>query len=164
MTTTTHRNGRIKAREGFCLCGHRVVGANQREVRDLLKAHIALAKGKALPIAKSTAPVDVLVCTICGQEPTPAQRKRLDAGDAVGHKVDGWASHKIRLMSRDERTYGPRVPTNVEGATPHRIRGEHCECCGSTSYEDLHTGDQGYTACCNEPTAWSCDDGHCYHN
>jgi len=27
---------------------------------------------------------------------------------------------------------------------------EHCENCGSTDYEDLHTGDQGYTACCNE--------------
>lgn len=26
----------------------------------------------------------------------------------------------------------------------------HCESCGSTDYEDLHTGDQGYTACCNE--------------
>jgi hypothetical protein len=26
----------------------------------------------------------------------------------------------------------------------------HCECCGSQDHEDLHTGDQGYTACCNE--------------
>jgi hypothetical protein len=28
---------------------------------------------------------------------------------------------------------------------------EHCELCGSTRYEDLD-GDEGYTACCNEPT------------
>ena len=34
--------------------------------------------------------------------------------------------------------------------TTCRIRGEHCESCGSTDYEDLHCGDQGYTACCNE--------------
>ena len=27
----------------------------------------------------------------------------------------------------------------------------HCESCGSTDVEDLTTGDQGYTACCNEP-------------
>ena len=27
---------------------------------------------------------------------------------------------------------------------------EHCESCGATDYESLHTGDQGYTACCNE--------------
>lgn len=27
----------------------------------------------------------------------------------------------------------------------------HCSQCASTDYEDLYTGDQGYTACCNEP-------------
>jgi len=26
----------------------------------------------------------------------------------------------------------------------------HCESCGSTAYEDVNLGDQGYTACCNE--------------
>jgi hypothetical protein len=26
----------------------------------------------------------------------------------------------------------------------------HCSSCGSTDYEDLNTGDQGYTACCNK--------------
>lgn len=28
--------------------------------------------------------------------------------------------------------------------------GPHCESCGATDYESLYTGDQGYTACCNE--------------
>jgi hypothetical protein len=28
---------------------------------------------------------------------------------------------------------------------------EHCETCGTTDRESLTTGDQGYTACCNEP-------------
>jgi hypothetical protein len=28
---------------------------------------------------------------------------------------------------------------------------QHCESCGSEDLEDLTTGDQGYTACCNEP-------------
>lgn len=27
----------------------------------------------------------------------------------------------------------------------------HCELCGTFDYESLETGDQGYTACCNEP-------------
>ena len=27
---------------------------------------------------------------------------------------------------------------------------QHCESCGSADREDLTTGDQGYTACCNE--------------
>lgn len=30
----------------------------------------------------------------------------------------------------------------------------HCSLCLSTDYEDLHTGDQGYTACCNEPISY----------
>lgn len=31
----------------------------------------------------------------------------------------------------------------------------HCQLCGSTDYENLNTGDQGYTACCNEPAVES---------
>lgn len=30
------------------------------------------------------------------------------------------------------------------------INQPHCESCGSTDREDLTTGDQGYSACCNE--------------
>lgn len=29
----------------------------------------------------------------------------------------------------------------------------YCTGCGSTDREDLTTGDQGYSACCNEPVA-----------
>lgn len=29
----------------------------------------------------------------------------------------------------------------------------HCTGCGSTDHEDLTTGDQGYSACCNEPVS-----------
>lgn len=35
-----------------------------------------------------------------------------------------------------------------------KIEETHCENCGSTDYEDLTTGDQGYTACCNELVAY----------
>jgi hypothetical protein len=31
-----------------------------------------------------------------------------------------------------------------------QISERHCENCGSTDREDLTTGDQGYSACCNE--------------
>jgi len=34
------------------------------------------------------------------------------------------------------------------------IQVAHCQNCGSTDYEDLNTGDQGYTACCNEPVEY----------
>lgn len=34
--------------------------------------------------------------------------------------------------------------------TTCQINQPHCENCGATDYESLHTGDQGYTACCNE--------------
>lgn len=43
------------------------------------------------------------------------------------------------------------------------INQAHCQLCGSTDYEDLSTGDQGYTACCNEPVesgSRSCRGGH----
>lgn len=41
------------------------------------------------------------------------------------------------------------------------IEKPHCQNCGSTSYEDLHTGDDGYTACCNEPVEYyPCSNEH----
>lgn len=42
---------------------------------------------------------------------------------------------------------------------PCTINTPHCQLCGSTDYEDLNAGDQGYTACCNEPV--ECDSRHC---
>jgi len=43
----------------------------------------------------------------------------------------------------------PRVERNYDEHACN-IDGTHCESCGSTDYEDVHCGDQGYTACCNE--------------
>lgn len=31
----------------------------------------------------------------------------------------------------------------------------HCELCGTFDIESLETGDQGYTACCNEPVCYA---------
>lgn len=39
----------------------------------------------------------------------------------------------------------------VTGYAPCMEQLDHCSSCGSTAWEDLETGDQGYTACCNEP-------------
>lgn len=36
-------------------------------------------------------------------------------------------------------------------STSEYLLSEHCENCGSREFEDLYLGDQGYTACCNEP-------------
>lgn len=43
------------------------------------------------------------------------------------------------------------------------INTPHCQQCGSTDYEDLYTGDERYTACCNEPIesdSRGCRGGH----
>lgn len=51
-----------------------------------------------------------------------------------------------------------------------RINGWHCQSCGSTSLEDLDTGQdpdfQGYTRCCNERSIQPghCDPSDCYHD
>ncbi len=46
--------------------------------------------------------------------------------------------------------------------SPCKIASQHCEQCGSTDREDLTTGDQGYTACCNErvTSQADCDNFH----
>lgn len=43
------------------------------------------------------------------------------------------------------------------------INSTHCENCGSTDYEDVHCGDQGYTACCNELIAHDARDCRNHH-
>ena len=68
--------------------------------------------------------------------------------------------------------------------TQKTINEPHCQQCGRTDYESLETGDQGYTACCNEiviypmdqqgaynfytgkyaTVAYRCDPRDCYHN
>jgi hypothetical protein len=45
-----------------------------------------------------------------------------------------------------------------DSMTSCKIEGRHCEQCGSTDREDLTTGDQGYSACCNELVV---DAGYC---
>lgn len=44
-----------------------------------------------------------------------------------------------------------------------KIKGPHCQECGSTRPEDLD-GPDGYTTCCNERTVWTCDPYDCYHD
>lgn len=34
------------------------------------------------------------------------------------------------------------------------ITASHCENCGSTDYDSVNNGDQGYSACCNEIVAF----------
>lgn len=44
------------------------------------------------------------------------------------------------------------------------IDGPHCENCGSTDYEDVNLGDQGYTACCNELVSYGTQDCRNHHS
>lgn len=54
-----------------------------------------------------------------------------------------------------------------EGATKMttgcQINERHCENCGSTDREDLDSGDQGYTACCNELVSYGSSDCRNHH-
>ena len=58
-----------------------------------------------------------------------------------------------------ETTEGNTMPT----INPTEIRDRHCQQCGSTDYESLETGDQGYSACCNEIVMSECDLRFCSH-
>jgi hypothetical protein len=51
----------------------------------------------------------------------------------------------------------------MTATTTCQINQEHCENCGSTDYEDLHTGDDGYSACCNEIVVWGSSDCRNHH-
>lgn len=46
---------------------------------------------------------------------------------------------------------------------PCTINETHCENCGSTDVEDLTTGDQGYSACCNEIVTWNASSCRNHH-
>lgn len=44
-----------------------------------------------------------------------------------------------------------RYTNRTQGDTDMKIIAEdHCQQCGSTDWQDLNDGDQGYTGCCNE--------------
>jgi len=53
--------------------------------------------------------------------------------------------------------------TTEEDTVTCTINRPHCSTCGSTDPANLYEGDQGYTACCNEPVelnANDCSGGH----
>lgn len=52
----------------------------------------------------------------------------------------------------------------TETRTQTVVVGLHCQSCGRSDYESLHTGDQGYTACCNEIAMADCTPRDCYHD
>jgi hypothetical protein len=54
----------------------------------------------------------------------------------------------LAAMGRDVVISGP---SDRPITAPTRITEPHCEMCGSTDYENTMYGDQGYSACCNEP-------------
>ena len=53
-----------------------------------------------------------------------------------------------------------RMDRNTTGCT---INATHCENCGSTDYESINCGDQGYSACCNELVSWSSTECRNHH-
>jgi hypothetical protein len=74
-----------------------------------------------------------------------ACRKAINAGTAPSQMVT--ADSYINNYRRITGTVAPVVEVRVTDCT---IDLPHCENCGSTNRYDLTTGDQGYTACCNE--------------
>lgn len=80
--------------------------------------------------------------TSCSHPRTPAGRRACRAGAAPSVVP---TSPGLRMPV----TVAPK-PFLVPVVTPCTIDAAHCENCGSTDYEDVNLGDQGYTACCNE--------------
>ena len=64
---------------------------------------------------------------------------------------DGVVAAPAKLVeARPACICDPLGGTHMMGC-PAKLVEAHCERCGSTDSEDLYTGDQGYSACCNEP-------------
>lgn len=90
---------------------------------------------------------------------------KLDAVKVVkAAKVADIAARTAEILAANKTTCRLKTVAEIaaEKAARRVIEGSHCESCGSTDLEDLETGDQGYTACCNEPVAYDCND--CNHS
>lgn len=86
----------------------------------------------------------------------PHPHRRISTAPACGH-VDRATGRTC--TAPQYHVTGHRYP-----ALPQcEIQGAHCEQCGSTDYEDLHCGDQGYTACCNECISYGPADCRGHH-
>lgn len=83
------------------------------------------------------------------------------AATTTSHQCSYVNSDGVQCLSDWMHVTNHRFPAAAKCA----IQGQHCENCGSTDYEDLHTGDQGYTACCNELIAYDAAEcrGHHIH-
>lgn len=55
------------------------------------------------------------------------------------------------------------VAAPIARVAPAPIADRHCTNCGTTNHEALTTGDNGYSACCNEPIVGRCA-SNCNHN
>ena len=84
------------------------------------------------------------------------------ATSTVERRNGRWAT-RVQRTAADNLTAGYRTVAAEPTQPTGRIAGEHCQNCGSTDYEDLHLGDQGYTACCNERVVYGCDPTDCNH-
>jgi hypothetical protein len=85
--------------------------------------------------------------TTCSHDRTPKARaacRALRAAEAT-RRDRGWTppAETVAIIRADRATAGCT------------INDRHCENCGSTNYEDVELGDEGYTSCCNELIAYT---------
>lgn len=84
--------------------------------------------------------------------------RKVIAADVVAAR-DNYIADHIRTQVANNAVKA-RMDRNTTGCT---INATHCENCGSTDYESINCGDQGYTACCNELVSWSSTDCRNHH-
>jgi hypothetical protein len=96
--------------------------------------------------------------TNCSHPRTTAARtacRKARAADAT-RRDRGWTPPNETLAIFAADRAARKVITDSLAEVACTINEAHCENCGSTDYEDVNLGDQGYTRCCNELVSrWS---------
>lgn len=94
--------------------------------------------------------------TACTHPRTPAGRRACRAGKPTFNPTTGVLDMGTAAPKAAKPT-ATAVDLGLDMQRPAActINTEHCENCGSTDYENVNLGDQGYTACCNELVARS---------
>lgn len=102
--------------------------------------------------------------TNCSHPRTPKGRAACRAGKPTFNVATGVLDMGTAPATKPKMLTAAEFGLDMRKPTGCTINTEHCENCGSTDYEDLHLGDQGYTACCNELVAHISRDCRNHHS
>jgi hypothetical protein len=163
-----------KTGAGTCSCGwvSPKLGGSDRSVSASLGQHIKRApagdladgtiRAERLSIGRSVAgKLEKSVWDIKKEKAAAEQAERIAAAVA---KIKADREREANTITQQVPWYDPSTGgTRWETETMTIIREDHCQNCGSTDNYNLSQGDQGYTACCNEPVVSDCRHDGCGH-